>query len=151
MTSILFVCLGNICRSPSAEAVLRYKARMMGFEAHIDSAGTGGWHEGEPPDPRAQAAGEVRGYNFKGQSARAVRNDDFVIFDHILAMDSHNYDDLIARCPAQYRFKIRKFLALIPDNALEDVPDPYYGGANGFEHVLDLIEAASEALLHEIA
>lgn len=150
MPSILFVCLGNICRSPTAEAVFRHKALGRGFDVEIDSAGTGGWHEGDLPDPRARQTGTARGYSFKGQAARAVRDDDFAHFDHIFAMDSRNYDDLIARCPAAYRYKIRRLLDLTPNSAERDVPDPYYGGPKGFEHVLDLIEAASEALLREI-
>ena len=151
MPSILFVCLGNICRSPSAEAVFAHKAQAAGVDVKIDSAGTGAWHQGEPPDPRAQAAGQLRGYSFEGQSARAVHDDDFAAFDQIFAMDSRNYEDLMRRCPPQYQHKIRKLLDLTPDAGLTDVPDPYYGGAKGFEHVLDLIEAASEALLREIA
>ena len=150
MTSILFVCLGNICRSPSAEAVFSHKAQAAGVDVKIDSAGTGAWHQGEPPDPRAQAAGQVRGYSFKGQSARAVRDDDFAAFDQIFTMDSRNYEDLMRRCPPQYQHKIRKLLDLTPDAGLTDVPDPYYGGPNGFEHVLDLIEAASDVWLAEI-
>jgi len=97
---MLYVCLGNICRSPTAEAVFRYKALRAGVDVRIDSAGTGGWHEGDLPDPRAREAGQGRGYSFQGQTARAIRDDDFATFDHIFAMDSRNYNDLISRCPS---------------------------------------------------
>ena len=150
MPSVLFVCLGNICRSPTAEAVFRHKAKAARVDVAIESAGTGGWHEGDRPDPRAMQAGRARGYSFKGQSARAVRDTDFAEFDHIFPMDSRNYEDLMKRCPQQHRHKIRKFLDLTPQSQARDVPDPYYGGEGGFEHVLDLIEAASDALISEL-
>jgi len=150
MPSVLFVCLGNICRSPTAEAVFRHKALASGADIEIESAGTGGWHEGDLPDPRAREVGAARGYSFKGQTARAIRDSDFAAFDYIFAMDSRNHSELIARSPAKYHHKIRKLLDLTPDSTERDVPDPYYGRANGFEHVLDLIEDASEALLREI-
>ncbi len=150
MPSILFVCLGNICRSPTAEAVFRHKALVAGVTVEIDSAGTGAWHEGELPDSRAREAGHARGYSFKGQTARAIKDMDFETFDYIFAMDSRNLRDLTKRCPAQYRHKIRRLLDLTPLSSERDVPDPYYGGANGFEYVLDLIEAASDAILSEI-
>lgn len=150
MPSILFVCLGNICRSPTAEAVFRHKALVAGVTVEIDSAGTGAWHEGELPDSRARKAGHARGYSFKGQTARAIQDVDFETFDYIFAMDGRNLRDLTKRCPAQYRHKIRRLLDLTPQSSERDVPDPYYGGTNGFEYVLDLIEAASDALLSEI-
>lgn len=143
MTSLLFVCLGNICRSPTAEAVFRAKLPEEGI--HIDSAGTGAWHEGEPPDPRSRAAGEARGYSFAGQSARAVTDDDFARFDHIFAMDSANLRALQERCPPQHAHKLSRLLDLTPDCGARDVPDPYYGGADGFTRVLDLIEGAAAA------
>lgn len=144
MTSVLFVCLGNICRSPTAEAVFRARAG----EAHIriDSAGTGAWHTGNPPDPRSRAEGERRGYSFAGQAARKVRVQDFYDFDVILAMDASNLTDLRAVQPVDGTAKLSLFL---PDGA--DVPDPYYGGPDGFTQVVDLIEAASDHWLAEFS
>lgn len=147
MTSILFVCLGNICRSPTAEAVFRKRAENAGLGLRIESAGTGGWHRGEPPDPRARAAGESRGYSFEGQEARRVETNDFAIFDLILAMDARNQNDLLASCPPASQDKIKLFLEYAPSLSVSEVPDPYYGGVDGFDHVLDLIEAASDGLI----
>lgn len=141
MPSILFVCLGNICRSPTAEAVFRAK---LPNNVHIESAGTGAWHTGDTPDPRAMAAGQARGYSFTGQTARAVAEDDFERFDEIYAMDAANLRELQKRCPAEHQHKICRLLDMTPDSQDHNVPDPYYGGDHGFEHVLDLIEAAAE-------
>lgn len=143
---VLFVCLGNICRSPTAEAVFRYKANAAGLDVGIDSAGTGGWHEGELPDARARESGGRRGYSFAGQTARAVKEKDFLEFDLILAMDRRNYSDLIAKAPGTQVGKIRLFLDF-GSSEEKEVPDPYYGGPDGFEHVLDLIEEASDGLI----
>lgn len=137
MTSVLFVCLGNICRSPTAEAVFR--ARSAGKDIRIDSAGTGAWHAGEGPDPRSRAEGESRGYSFAGQTARKVRVQDFYDFDLVIAMDASNLADLEAIRPNDATAELSLFL---PDNS--DVPDPYYGGPDGFKDVVDLIEAASD-------
>lgn len=137
MTSVLFVCLGNICRSPTAEAVFR--ARAGTTDIKIDSAGTGAWHAGESPDPRSRAEGERRGYSFTGQAARKVRIRDFYDFDFILAMDASNLSDLKDIEPHDGTATVSLFL---PDGS--DVPDPYYGGPDGFEHVVDLIETASD-------
>jgi len=143
MTSVLFVCLGNICRSPTAEAVFRARARMS--DVKIDSAGTGAWHAGDPPDPRSRAEGERRGYSFAGQAARKVRVQDFYDFDFILAMDASNLSDLKSIEPADSSASLSLFLA---DGS--DVPDPYYGGPNGFVRVIDLIEAASDYWLNQL-
>lgn len=143
---VLFVCLGNICRSPTAEAVFRFKAAEAGLDVVIESAGTGGWHAGEPPDPRARATGEGRGYSFEGQTARAVRDTDFSDFDHILAMDRKNLEELQSRSPKQYEYKIKLFLDY-SQSGTSEVPDPYYGGPQGFDNVLDLIEDASAGLI----
>jgi len=143
MPSVLFVCLGNICRSPTAEAVFR--ARAGDLDIQIDSAGTGAWHAGEPPDPRSRAEGERRGYSFAGQSARKVRQSDFMEFDYILAMDSSNLRDLAEFAPADMTANLSLFL---PDG--RDVPDPYYGGADGFRNVVDLIENAADHWLEII-
>lgn len=143
MTSVLFVCLGNICRSPTAEAVFR--ARAGTTDIKIDSAGTGAWHAGESPDPRSRAEGESRGYSFAGQAARKVRTHDFYDFEYILAMDASNLSDLKAIRPSDGSAKLSLFL---PDGS--DVPDPYYGGPDGFKQVVDLIEAASDAWLETL-
>jgi len=143
MTSVLFVCLGNICRSPTAEAVFR--ARAGDTDIQIDSAGTGAWHAGEGPDPRSRAEGERRGYSFAGQAARKVRVEDFREFDIILAMDASNLRDLKAIRPNDSTAMLSLFL---PDGS--DVPDPYYGGPDGFAKVVDLIEMAADYWLAQM-
>lgn len=147
--SVLFVCLGNICRSPTAEAVFKHKAAEAGLNLHIDSAGTHGYHIGSPPDKRSQAAGVERGYSFKGLKCRRVDESDFEKFDYILAMDNSNLSNLHGMSPAQYHDKIKLFLDYANEEDKE-VPDPYYGGKRGFELVLDLIEAASDGLIAHI-
>jgi protein-tyrosine phosphatase len=148
-TSVLFVCLGNICRSPTAEAVFKHKAAEAGLDLFIDSAGTHGYHIGNPPDKRSQAAGVERGYSFKGLKCRRVQESDFEEFDYILAMDESNLTNLHGMCPAQYHEKVRLFLDFCDEDEKE-VPDPYYGGKKGFELVLDLIESASDGLVEHI-
>jgi len=143
---VLFVCLGNICRSPTAEAVFRHKAAAANLDVFIDSAGTGAWHAGELPDARARETGGARGYSFAGQTARAVNDDDFLEFDLILAMDRRNYSALIAKAPGTQIERVRLFLDFGTSGETE-VPDPYYGGPDGFELVLDLIENASNGLI----
>jgi protein-tyrosine phosphatase len=143
---ILFVCMGNICRSPTAEGVMRRLIADAGLEdvVEVDSAGTGGWHAGEPPDARATAAARRRGVTLEG-GARQVRPDDFDQFDLIVAMDRENLRDLQAMAPDEgAREKLR---LLAPD---QDVPDPYYGGDRGFETVLDMVGAACRDLLDEL-
>jgi len=144
--SVLFVCLGNICRSPTAEAVFRRYAQKFGLNVRIDSAGTGGWHQGEPPDPRSIQAGEEKGYSFSGQTSRKIEKNDFVTFDYILAMDNNNLQNLRQACPAQYSDKLHLFLDFAPKLSQSEVPDPYYGGPDGFNDVINLIEAASQGL-----
>lgn len=149
---ILFVCLGNICRSPTAEAVVR---RLLATEApdlqvQVASAGLGSWHVGEPPDSRAQAAAKRRGVDMSTIRARQVSRDDFARYDLILAMDRQNLVDLQRLAPAGYRERVRLFLefgAAEEIDDLDEVPDPYYGGDAGFERVLDLAEAAARGLL----
>jgi protein-tyrosine phosphatase len=150
MVRILFVCLGNICRSPTAEAVFRRRAAAAGLNVEIDSAGTGAWHAGEQPDPRAIEAGQKRGYDFSGQSARAVKSSDFAVFEYILAMDNRNLRDLNALSPGRYSGHLGLFLDFADKTNTSEVPDPYYGGAEGFDHVLDLIERASDGLIKAI-
>ncbi|MEM9401718.1 MAG: low molecular weight protein-tyrosine-phosphatase [Pseudomonadota bacterium] len=149
--SVLFVCMGNICRSPTAEGVFRHHATDAGVVDRlvIDSAGTHAYHVGEPPDRRSQAAAERRGISLAGIAARKVADDDFEHFDLILAMDEDNYRLLIQQSEPVHHNKIRLFLDYggTPER---EVPDPYYGGASGFERVLDLVEDASKGLLNAI-
>src|SRR5215468_595443 len=149
---ILFVCLGNICRSPTAEAVVRSLAALEAPELalEVDSAGTAGYHIGEPPDPRMQAAAARRGYQLAALRARIVEPGDFERFDLILAMDRENLTVLRRRAPEQARERVRLFLEFAPHREPEEVPDPYYGGPNGFEEVLDLVEAAARGLLGDL-
>ena len=149
---ILFVCLGNICRSPMAEGVFRRVADDAGL-MHlfgIDSAGMGDWHAGQAPDHRAQKAALTRGVDISNQSARKIEPEDFDDFDLIVAMDGANIADLEDIVPHAARGKIRRFLDYAPHLDHEDVPDPYYGGREGFDHALDLIEAAAQGLLAEL-
>ncbi|ELR64986.1 Low molecular weight protein tyrosine phosphatase [Photobacterium marinum] len=147
---VLVVCMGNICRSPTAEAVVRAKATDRGVALEIDSAGTIGYHQGEQPDQRARAAGEARGYSFSGIRARQVVANDFERFDLILAADKANLDDLQRICPQQYQDKLGLFLDY-SESGIVEIPDPYYGGVRGFEYVLDLIEEATDCLLEKIS
>jgi len=149
VSRILFVCLGNICRSPMAEGVFRRAAEQEGLidRFEIDSAGLGDWHVGQPPDHRAQQAARSRGIDISGQSARQVEDEDFERFDLLLAMDRSNYAELKARAPASARAKIRHFLDYAPHVGTKDVPDPFFGGSDGFEDALDLIEVAARGLL----
>ncbi|MGR5347619.1 low molecular weight protein-tyrosine-phosphatase [Vibrio mediterranei] len=148
--SLLVVCMGNICRSPTGEAVLKARARQMGIDVEVDSAGTIGYHHDNPPDSRAQQAGEARGYSFSGIRARQVTDDDFESFDMILAADKDNLADLKQRCPNHLKYKLSLFLSHGSSRHTE-IPDPYYGGDQGFELVLDLIEDASDSVLSKFA
>ena len=143
--SILFICTGNICRSPTAEAVLKSLCLEAGIELRIGSAGLGDWHVGSPPDERAQHHARSRGYDLSAQRARQVRVRDFEEFDLILAMHRRHLHALRGMAPAEHQAKIRLFVADA------DVPDPYYGGAAGFERVLDLIEEHCRSLLDELS
>jgi protein-tyrosine phosphatase len=149
---ILFVCLGNICRSPTAEAVLRELAAREAPELtlEVDSAGTAAYHVGQPPDPRTRAAAARRGYDLSALRARTVESADFERFDLILAMDRDNLQALRQRAPSHAHERLRLLLEFSPEAAPEDVPDPYYGGPNGFEKVLDLVETASRGLLQHL-
>ena len=142
--------MGNICRSPSAEVVFRHKALAQGLSLKIDSAGTLGAHAREKPDHRAQKVAIERGYSFDGIKARKVTVKDFDEFDVILAMDQQNVDALIALSPLALQSKIILFLEFAKNHAETEVPDPYYGGANGFRFVLDLVEDASDGLIKQL-
>jgi protein-tyrosine phosphatase len=149
---LLFVCLGNICRSPMAEGAFRRAAVEKGVldRFEIDSAGLGDWHVGQAPDDRAQKAAGQRGIDISGQIARQISREDFVRFDLLLAMDDSNYDDLAELAPRNARHKIRRFLDFAPHAGTKDVPDPFFGEAEGFDHALDLIEEAARGLLAEL-
>jgi protein-tyrosine phosphatase len=148
MVRVLFVCLGNICRSPAAEGVFLHLVHESGLgdQFVVDSAGTGAWHEGERADPRMRAAAEQRGVTL-ASTARQVSKPDFRHFDHIFAMDASNLSTLRRLAPPEHREKIRLFRDFDPDAPGADVPDPYYGGHEGFEEVLDIVTRTSRALL----
>jgi protein-tyrosine phosphatase len=149
---LLFICLGNICRSPMAEGMFRHVANEegVGHLFEIDSAGMGDWHKGEAPDARAQDAVLDRGVDISSQASRKVELEDFDNFDLVLAMDASNISDLLEIAPHEARHKIRRFLEYAPHMGVEDVPDPYFGGPEGFGHALDLIEAAARGLLADV-
>ncbi len=150
--SVLFVCLGNICRSPTAHGVFEQMVNDAGHGAWIsvDSCGTGSWHVGEAPDRRATAEALGRGYRLEHLRARQFSAGDFAGFDYILAMDRSNLRDLTAIKPADFRGHLGLFLDFHPDTAIDEVPDPYYGGDEGFAHVLDLVEGASRGLMRAV-
>lgn len=147
--SILVVCMGNICRSPTGEAILRAKAQARGIDINVDSAGTIGYHEGNEPDSRSKQVGEQRGYSFSGIQSRKVISDDFERFDLILAADKANLADLFDICPTEHQHKLSLFLSYSSSN-YNEIPDPYYGGDKGFKLVLDLIEEAADEILDQL-
>lgn len=150
--AVLFVCMGNICRSPTAEGVFRHVVENSDLCDLIqtDSAGTHAYHVGEPPDKRAQATAHSRGIDISDLRARRVSRDDFEKFDYIIAMDNDNLAGLLNECPEHHREKVELFLSYANDLSETEVPDPYYGGKRGFTHVFDLVESASKGLLAEI-
>ena len=149
---VLFVCMGNICRSPTAEGVFRHYLREHApdLDVEIDSAGTHDYHVGEPPDPRAVKAAAKRGIDLSSLRARQVQDDDFERFDLILVMDRLNHVTLLERSLPEHHGRIRMFLEFAAGAGRDDVPDPYYGGAQGFEDVLDLVEQASAGLADDL-
>ncbi|OAB61950.1 protein-tyrosine-phosphatase [Leptolyngbya valderiana BDU 20041] len=150
MKSILFVCLGNICRSPTAEAVFSARLAAAGLEVHIESAGTIPHHQGNPPDARAIHHARLHGIDMGDQRAREVTEEDFDRFDRIFAMDRSNLAELERRRPARARARVELVMSLVPDYGLDEVPDPYYGGDEGFRRVLDMLDAAAERLIAEL-
>jgi protein-tyrosine phosphatase len=150
--NVLFVCMGNICRSPTAEGVFSQRLKEEGLESVIgvDSAGTHAYHVGEPPDPRSQSTASKRGISLKHLKARKAVSEDFKRFDYILAMDRDNYHGLEKICPIGSEYKLQLFLSYAPNLETDEVPDPYYGGPTGFDRVLDMIEEASNGLLQDI-
>jgi len=149
---VLFVCMGNICRSPTAHGVFEHLVKAEHLEEYfdIDSAGTHAYHVGSQPDKRAQEAAEKRDIDLSYIRGRKVCEADFEYYDYILAMDSDNYSMLEEACPEEYRNKISLFLKFAPEQPLDEVPDPYYGGIKGFDNVFNLVDAASKGLLKGI-
>ena len=152
MVNVLFVCLGNICRSPAAEGVFRALVAAEGLADAVtcDSAGTHNWHAGKPPDPRAIAAGRRRGIDLSELRARWIAPADFRRFDLVLAMDRDNLADLAANCPKRARHRLGLFLKFAPEAGLVSVPDPYYDGDEAFERMFDLIEAGARGLCDQL-
>ena len=150
MVRVLFICMGNICRSPLAQGVFEDVLRREGLEGEVsvDSAGTGAWHVGSPPDERALSAASLRGVDISSQRARRIKPEDCQNFDYVLTMDEENYRAVAGLCRGSA--VVRPFLDFATDSPETAVPDPYYGGPDGFEHVLDLVEEASEGLLEDI-
>ena len=151
--SVLFVCMGNICRSPTAHGVFRKLLvdRELTDQIATDSAGTHAYHVGNPPDQRAQATATRRGIDLSDLRARQVQETDFYDFDYILAMDLDNYESLSRLCPEGMQQRLYLFMDFAADMGVQEVPDPYYGGARGFEQVFDLVDAAARGLLADIS
>lgn len=153
MIKVLFVCTGNICRSPTAEAVFRHQVERLGLAGVIatDSAGTHDYHVGEPPDFRAQLTARRRGYEMSHLRGRQICLEDFAMFDHILAMDRGNLALLERLCPPEHAGKLRLFMEYSGRRPVREVPDPYYGGPEGFDAVLDMVEDGALGLLQHIS
>lgn len=152
MVKVLFVCMGNICRSPTAHGVFRNLVQQESLAEliEIDSAGTHAYHVGNSPDKRAQATAHSRGIDLSDLRARQVDAEDFSYYDFIVAMDQENFISLSRQCPEHLLERIHLFMDFAPQMRTREVPDPYYGGPQGFERVFDLVESASEGLLNEI-
>lgn len=144
---ILFFCMGNICRSPTAEGVMRAKLKAAGLDIEVDSAGTHGYHIGAPPDERSQEHALQRGYDLSSLRARKLLAQDFERFDLVLAMDDNNFAHAQRLCPPSQRHKLKLLMDYAPHAGNPHVPDPYYGGAAGFDEVLDLVETACDGLV----
>lgn len=152
MIKVLFVCMGNICRSPTAEGVFRQLVRDQGLDAavEIDSAGTHGYHVGKPADRRAQQAALARGVDLSDIRSRQISASDFEYFDWVIAMDSDNLAILETECPERYRHKLHLFMQFAEERPESEVPDPYFGGDQGFNYVFDLVADAARGLLRQI-
>jgi protein-tyrosine phosphatase len=150
--SVLFVCMGNICRSPTAQGVFRNLVEKEGLShlIHTDSAGTIAYHVGEQPDRRARQTALKRGVDLSDLRARRSRSEDFEAFDYVIAMDRTNYNDLLEICPPGHEERLHLLLDFAPHRPEDEVPDPYYGGVAGFDRVFDLVEDASRGLLQHI-
>jgi protein-tyrosine phosphatase len=149
MTKILMVCLGNICRSPVAEGILKNKLKENKIDAFVDSAGTSGWHDGEKPDERSIKNARLNGVDISNQKSRKVRITDFEEFDYIFAMDEQNYNNLLQICPNQYKYKISMILNQTYPGKNLSVPDPYYTN-DGFQEVFDLLNNACDNLINQL-
>lgn len=149
---VMFVCMGNICRSPTAHGVFRQLVEESGYahDIYIESSGTHAYHVGESPDRRAQQTARSRGLDLSDLRAQKVRSEDFENFDYILAMDYDNHSILDSQCPQAHKPKLHMFLEFAQGVSETEVPDPYYGGASGFDHVFDLVENGSRGLLTDI-
>jgi protein-tyrosine phosphatase len=149
---VLFVCMGNICRSPTAEGVFTkiVNDKNLTEQFQVDSAGTHAYHVGNPPDYRAQQAARRRGIDMQHQRARKLHSSDFEYFDHVLVMDDDNYANAIRDCPDEHKAKVKHFLDYAPHFGIREVPDPYYGEKMGFEQVLDMVEDASHGFLEDL-
>ncbi len=149
---VLFVCMGNICRSPTAQGVFAKALREAGLEdwVAVDSAGTHAYHVGESPDPRAQKTAKARGIDLRSLRARRATAEDFLRFDYVLAMDQDNLASLAEICPPGSEHKLKLLMEFAPELRIREVPDPYYGGVGGFERVFDMVEAAAQGLLADI-
>jgi len=149
---VLFVCMGNICRSPTAHGVFRKLVEIENLShlIEIDSAGTHAYHVGKPPDSRSQQTAESRGIDLSDLRARQARSEDFSLFDYVIAMDKDNYRSLLAICPAGEESSLHLFMDFAPQMPTTEVPDPYYGGPAGFERVFDLVDTAARGLLNDI-
>lgn len=150
--AVLFVCMGNICRSPTAQGVFRQLLQQEGLSelVEVDSAGTHGYHVGQPPDARAQRAALARGIGLSDLRARQAQAEDFFRFDYVVAMDRENLRLLSGLCPRGYEHRLCLLMDFAPDLGVSEVPDPYYGGASGFDRVYDLVQAAAQGLLFDI-
>ncbi|MEM7054918.1 MAG: low molecular weight protein-tyrosine-phosphatase [Pseudomonadota bacterium] len=147
---LLFVCMGNICRSPTAKGVFDRALSDAGIEFESESAGTHDYHTGHPPDARSVEVAAERGLDISSDRSRLVERSDFERFDWIFAMDRANLDRLQQLCPGGSRAQVQLVMELVPDYGLDEVPDPYYGGEQGFRQVFDMLEHAAEALVHEL-
>lgn len=152
MVKVLFVCLGNICRSPTAHGIFEKMVISAGLQDKIgvDSCGTGSWHVGQPPDERTLKTARERGYDISHLRARKLAAEDFDRFDYILSMDTRNLADVIKKAPADYKGQIKLLLDFSKERNVLEVPDPYYGGDEGFDRIFNMIESACECLLDEL-